>query len=128
MLRFTPWTDKQMDEIIGAILRGGVMASALVVLVGGILYLFHYGFSQPNYRIFHGEPSDLRHITGIIRDVLNSQDRGIIQFGLLLLIATPVVRVMFAVLAFALQRDRVYVLVTLIVLAVLLYSLVGSGR
>jgi uncharacterized membrane protein len=47
--------------------------------------------------------------------------------GLLLLIATPVARVAFSVLAFALQRDRTYIFVTLIVLGMLIYSLTGGG-
>ncbi|MGO9690281.1 MAG: DUF1634 domain-containing protein, partial [Syntrophobacteraceae bacterium] len=54
--------------------------------------------------------------------------RGMIQFGLLVLIATPVMRVFFTVVSFTIQRDRVYVGVTLIVLAVLLFSLSGAGR
>jgi uncharacterized membrane protein len=48
------------------------------------------------------------------------------QLGLLLLIATPIARVMFSAVAFAMERDRMYVGFTLIVLAVLLYSLFGS--
>ena len=51
------------------------------------------------------------------------EPRGLIQLGLLLLIATPVARVVFSVFAFARQRDWIYVVITLIVLAVLLYSL-----
>jgi len=119
------WTDEQMDLIIGAILRGGVLTSALVVASGGILYLFHYAFSTPHYGVFLGEPGTLRHVTRIFRDFLALDPRGIIQFGILLLIATPIVRVAFSILAFAMQRDRVYVLVTMIVLGVLLYSLTG---
>lgn len=128
MLYSKPWTDQQMDQIIGTILRVGVIISALAVLVGGVFYLKHYGFSQPDYRVFHGEPTDLSHIPGIIRDALSFNARGIIQLGLLLLIATPVVRVTFSIIGFAWQRDRVYVMVTLIVLALLLYSLAGGGR
>ena len=128
MLHPKPWTDQQMDDIIGAILRTGVIASALVVLAGGVLYLHRYGLGLPDYRIFHGEPTDLRRIRGIIEDAVALRARGIIQFGILLLVATPVVRVIFTSIAFALQRDRVYVVVTLIVLGVLLYSLVGGGR
>ena len=120
------WTDEQMDLIIGAILRGGVLTSALVVASGGILYLFHYAFSTPHYGVFLGEPGTLRHVTRIFRDFLALDPRGIIQFGILLLIATPITRVSFSVLAFAMQRDRVYVVVTLIVLGVLLYSLTGG--
>jgi len=128
MLHPKPWTDQQMDVVISVILRAGVIISSLIVLAGGILYLHHYGFGQPDYRVFHGEPTDLSKIPGIIRDAVAWRPRGIIQFGVLLLIATPIVRVTFTIIAFALQRDRVYVAVTLIVLAVLLYSLVGVGR
>jgi len=125
---FTPWTDERMDLAIAAILRVGVILSAVTVLIGGVFYLNRYGLTLPDYRVFHGEPSDLRFLSGIIRDTLDLRPRGIIQFGLLLLIATPIVRVSFAVVAFTLQRDRVYVIVTLIVLGVLLYSLLGGGR
>jgi uncharacterized membrane protein len=123
-----PWTDAQMDVAIAVILRAGVIISALIVLVGGVFYLQRYGLTVPDYRVFLGEPADLRSIPGIIADTLARRPRGIIQFGLLLLIATPIVRVTFAVVAFALQRDRVYVIVTLIVLGVLLYSLLGGAR
>ena len=44
----------------------------------------------------------------------------------MLLLATPVARVAFSVVAFALQRDRLYVAVTLVVLGILLYSIVGG--
>ncbi|MGA7578528.1 MAG: DUF1634 domain-containing protein [Desulfobaccales bacterium] len=120
------WTDQQMDIVIGVILRTGVIISAFVVLLGGVIYLHHFAYNRPLYRVFHGEPSDLRHITGIIRDAMALRGRGIIQFGLLLLIATPVARVAFSVVAFALQRDRLYVMVTLIVLGILLFSLIGG--
>jgi len=122
-----PWNDQQMDRIIGMILRVGVLISALVVLTGGVFYLRHYGFNVPEYGIFQGEPADLRNISGILQDALAFRARGIIQFGLLLLIATPVVRVSFSILGFALQRDKAYVMVTLIVLGLLLYSLIGGG-
>jgi uncharacterized membrane protein len=117
------WADEQVEQIVGNLLRAGVMAAAAVVLVGGILYLIRYGTAVPDYRVFHSEPSDLRSLSGIVRDAFSWRRRGLIQFGLLLLIATPVARVAFSVFAFALQRDRTYVLVTLIVLALLMYSL-----
>jgi uncharacterized membrane protein len=76
--------------------------------------------------VFQGEPADLRSISGIVMDAIALRSRGVIQFGLLLLIATPVARVAFSVVAFALERDRAYVIVTLIVLALLLYSIAGG--
>jgi uncharacterized membrane protein len=116
-----------MEQVVSTLLRIGVVVAALVVLVGGVLYLIRFGSTLPNYAVFRGEPADLRSVSGIIRDVLSLHARGLIQLGLLLLIATPVVRVAFSILAFALQRDRTYVVVTLIVLGVLIYSLAGGS-
>lgn len=121
------WTDERVEQIVGIILRSGVIIAALVTMSGAILYLIKFGSAMPNYAIFRGEPADLRSVTGIIRDVLYLHSRGVIQLGLLLLIATPVVRVAFSVAAFALERDRTYVFVTLIVLGILIYSLAGGG-
>jgi len=95
--------------------------------VGGVLYLFRYGVAFPDYAVFRGEPAGLRSVSGIITDALSFRIHSVIQLGLLLLIATPVARVAFCLLAFALQRDRTYVIVTLIVFAVLMCSLIGGG-
>src|ERR1039457_1896703 len=123
-----PLTDRQVDDIIGALLRYGVMLSASVVAAGGIWYLIQYGSSPPGYRVFRGEPEYLRHLRGIVSGIPGFHCRRMIQLGLVLLIATPVARVAFSVVAFVLQRDRTYVAITLIVLAVLLFSLTGRRR
>ena len=120
------WTEQQLENIVGNLLRVGVMLAAVVVFGGGVLYLIRHGAISPDYRVFHGEPADLRSVSGIVTDALALQSRGIIQLGLLLLVATPIARVAFSVFAFAQQRDRTYVIVTLVVFAVLLYSLVGG--
>ena len=120
------WTDARLDRVIGNLLRAGVLIAAAVVLAGGIVYLIHHGAASPAYRIFRGEPSNLRSVGGIVSGALAGRGRGLIQLGLLLLIATPVARVAFSVVGFALQRDRKYVIITLIVLGVLLFSLSGG--
>jgi uncharacterized membrane protein len=120
------WTDRRMDLVIGNLLRSGVLLSALVVLFGGVVYLLGHGESHTDYRVFRGEPSDLRSVGGILHDALAFNGTGIIQFGLLLLIATPVARVAFSIFGFAEEHDRLYVVVSSIVLLVLAYSLVGS--
>jgi uncharacterized membrane protein len=120
-------SDAEIDEIIGNLLRAGVIVSSLIVLVGGGLYLARHGTESPNYHIFWGEPSDLRKVLGILKFASSYSGRGIIQAGLLLLIATPVMRVAFTVISFTIQRDKVYIGVTLIVLAVLIFSLAGGG-
>ena len=121
------WTDRRMDEIIGNLLRFGVVLSALIVLFGAVIYLVRHGHSPTEYRVFRGEPTDLRSVRGILRDALALRGRGIIQLGLLFLIATPVARVAFSIFGFAEERDRMYVVVASIVLLVLLYSLIGSS-
>jgi uncharacterized membrane protein len=105
----------------------GVLLAGAVVLAGGILYIAQYGKTGTRgNRVFHGEPPELCSPRAIIVDACTGDSRGIIQLGLLLLIATPVARVVFSVIAFVLQRDRLYVVVTLLVLAVPAYSLAGG--
>ena len=110
-MRGPGWTDQQVDQIVGNLLRVGVIVAAAVVLAGGALYLAQHGQTTPDYRVFHGEPAYLRGISGIVSDARARHGRGLILLGLLLLLATPIARVAFSVLAFALQRDRTYVVV-----------------
>ena len=119
------WTDKQVNRVIGMLLRAGVIAAALVGVLGGALYLARVGAQTADYRVFRGEPSDLRSIRGIISGALALRSLSIVQLGLLLLIATPVARVALSLVTFILQRDRAYVVVTMIVLSLLLLSLSG---
>ena len=124
--RSRQWSDQNVEEWIGNLLRMGVTLAAAVVLFGGSVYLVRHGRTAPQFHVFKGEPTDLRTISGIVKDALTFHGRGLIQLGLLLLIATPVARVAFSAAAFAVERDRLYVVVTLIVLAVLMYSLTGG--
>jgi uncharacterized membrane protein len=122
----TRWTDSRMDAILGNLLRTGVTVAGAVVLVGAIVYLVRHGQATPDYHSFRGEPADLCSVAGVMADVCALRGRGIIQFGFLLLIATPVARVAISCLVFAFQRDRIYVVVSVIVLGLLLFSLVGG--
>ncbi len=119
-------SEERFELMIGNVLRAGVLASAAVVLTGAILYLFKYGRTAPHYAGFEVEADDLRHVTGIIGRAFRGSARGIIQAGLLLLIATPIARVITSVFVFAREKDRLYVAATLVVLAVLLFSLLGT--
>ena len=121
------FTDQKLENMVGNLLRAGVSLSAFVVMLGGVIYLVRHGRSPADYRVFQGEPSDLKTISGILREAIRFRGRGIIQLGLLLLIATPVVRVALSIWGFAEEHDRLYMIFTGIVLIVLLYSLLGSG-
>ena len=116
---------QRLDNVLGRLLITGVVLSAVVVLAGGIAYLITSGAVPEDYRLFKGEPTDLSHLGGIFRDAFSLNSRGVIQFGLILLIATPIARVAISLAAFLRERDWMYTAFTLIVLLALLYSLVG---
>jgi uncharacterized membrane protein len=117
---------ERVEQIMAIMLRAGVVLAAGVILSGGALYLWRHGQEQPVYTVFHGVPDTLKHPAGIWEGVLAGRGRAWIQFGLLVLIATPVSRVAFSVFAFERDHDWTYVVITLIVLAVLVSSLVGG--
>ena len=118
--------DHEVEVTIGRLLQVGVLLSAAVVIVGGIMFLAQHGHDPSDHHRFHGEPAELTSVSGVVRDALRLDSRGVIQAGLLLLVATPIVRVIFSVYAFARQGDWLYVVLTLIVLAILLYSLLAG--
>jgi uncharacterized membrane protein len=119
--------DQRMDQIMAVLLRSGVLLSASLVFVGGVVYLSRHDLPVINYRVFQGEPQELRTVGGILREAAKFHGRGLIQLGLLILIATPLARVLFSVVAFIYEKDWTYVAITMIVLALLCYSLFGGG-
>jgi len=119
--------DSRMETIMGRLLQVGVFAASVVVLTGGVLYVRAHSGVAVDYRTFVSEPAGLRSVSGLFRLLRAGNPVAVIQVGVLLLIATPIARVVFAVIAFALERDRLYVAVSLAVLAVLMISLVYSA-
>lgn len=118
------WTEYQFEQVMGNLLRFGVILSAGIVAIGGAIYLARHGMEQPNYQIFRGEPVEFRVLPNIVKSGLTlERRRSLIQLGLLVLIATPILRVAFSGYVFARQGDRIYVMITVTVLATLLYSL-----
>jgi uncharacterized membrane protein len=114
--------DAQMEVAMGRLLQTGVLLASAVVLTGGVLYLRAQHGAVPNYRSFSSEPANLRQLSEMGHGIATGDPATIIQLGILLLIATPVARVAFALIAFAIERDKLYVAVSLTVLSVLLLS------
>ncbi|NMG22300.1 DUF1634 domain-containing protein [Brasilonema bromeliae] len=119
-------SERQVEILVGNLLRYGVLIATAIVLFGGVLYLIYHGKEAPNYQIFRGEPPAFTSPEGVANSALSGRRRGIIQLGLLLLIATPVARVAFSLLAFMRQRDIIYIILTVIVLTGLMISLIGA--
>jgi uncharacterized membrane protein len=118
--------DRRLETIIGRLLQAGVLLAAATVLLGGALYLAVCHADHVNYQTFAAGGSDTRTLDGIVRSAAHFDSLGIIQLGLLLLIATPVARVGLAIAGFALERDRLYTVVSAIVLVILLASLLHA--
>jgi uncharacterized membrane protein len=115
--------DAQIELRLGRLLQRGVTLAALVLAVGGAIFLFRHGEEIPNYKRFHDVPPQFKSVSAILRGALDLEGRPLIQLGVLLMIATPVFRVAYAVWGFALERDWLYTAVSGIVLALLGYAL-----
>jgi uncharacterized membrane protein len=122
------WSDHQVEQLVGNLLRIGVLLAAGVTAAGGVGFLIHYGAAHADYRRFTPEAAEFRDLGAIVAGALRFDSRAVVQLGVVLLIATPIARVLLSLIAFVLQKDRLYIVITTIVLAVLLYSLVFSGR
>ena len=122
------WSDERIEQWVAALLRGGVYLAAGVTTLGGIALLVQDGRAIADYRVFHGEPAGLVSLHGVLSGVGRLESHSVVQFGLMLLIATPVARVLVSLVGFLLQRDRLYAAITAVVLTVLLFSLLLGGR
>ena len=109
-----------MENAMGNLLRIGVALAAAVVLAGAAWYLWANGLRPAGYHHFHPAKGGFRWLATW------PSPEALIQVGLLILIATPVARVIFSLVAFVLERDRAYVAITLAVLAILVYSIAAA--
>jgi uncharacterized membrane protein len=119
-------SEQHLELLLSNLLKYGVLIASAIVLLGGILYLISQGFEPADYHVFHGVTSEFRSPEGVINAILAGSRQGIIQLGLLVLIATPILRVVISLLTFVWRRDFVYIIVTSLVLAGLIYSLAGG--
>lgn len=117
--------DRRIELILGNLLRIGVITSASVVLLGAIIFIYRHGSEIPHYFQFHKQDFNLLSVKEMFEGILSFHGLSLMQLGIFLLVATPVLRVVFSVVAFIYERDLMYVIFTLIVLSVLLYSLFG---
>jgi len=118
--------DDRTEQVVANVLRLGVLIAAAVTLVGGVLYLMQAGATRPDYHVFHGQSSPLRSLAAVARGVAAGNAEAIVQAGVVLLSACPVARVALTLIAFAMRKDRLYALISAIVLVLLAYGLLGG--
>ena len=119
--------NKKMQQLIGSTLRVGVMTACCIAILGGIYYLISHGSeSIHDYYKFHGEPTTLTSLTGIFTGLFQFQAANWIQLGVLVLMLTPITRIILSLVDFAHQRDWLYVGITTIVFLVILSNSLGG--
>ena len=119
--------NKKMQQLIGSTLRIGVMTACCIAVLGGAYYLLRHGSEPvPDYYKFHGEPSSLTSLSGIFGGLLHLKAANWIQLGVLVLMLTPITRIILSLFDFAHQRDWLYVTITMIVFLVILSNSLGG--
>jgi uncharacterized membrane protein len=124
----TPTMDTKLQHLIGATLRSGVISASLTGIVGGAIFLAAHSGQSVSFHSFEGANTAYaspRQIVGQALAPIAHGDRGlaIAQLGIVILLLTPIIRVAFSVIGFAMENDRLYVAITCIVLATLMGSL-----
>jgi len=114
--------DADLEKIIGSLLRYGVLLSSVIVLTGGIVYLYRHGREIPQYHTFRGEPDKMRMLGPMLQAIGRGEGRPLIQLGLFVLIATPIARIIFSIFGYLFEKDYLYVVITGVVLFVLLLN------
>lgn len=120
------WSDHEVEQFVGRLLQVGVLVAAAVTILGALLLLAHEGGTPIDFGTLRPPTAGLHTVRGIVAGALALEPHAVVQLGLVLLVATPVARVALTLVAFALQRDRLYVGITLVVLALLVYGLAGG--
>ena len=118
--------DTDMQLLLGRVLRGGMVVSMSIVFFGGIIYLYRHGHEVPNYRVFTGVPPFVQHADTLFNGAFSLRGQAIIQIGIILLIATPIMRVVFSTIGFVLERDYLYTGISLVVLLIILISMLSG--
>lgn len=119
--------DRDIEVIVGTLLRYGVMTASAIVLMGGLYFLFQHGQAPvPSYHRFVGESIGYTTFSGILQGAIALQAKAIIQFGVMVLIATPILRILFSLIGFTIEKDRLYIVITLVVLCVIMLSTFGG--
>jgi len=119
---------ESMNVVIGRALRYGVILSGAIILLGTIGLLATNGLSDASGMLTYNAnvvPHDSLDVSlgGLVQGLVTFSAFSWIELGVIVLIATPVSRVLISVFLFAAERDRLYVLITSIVLTLLLFSI-----
>lgn len=119
----TKFTDNQLQSIIGNVLRYGVLSALTVTLLGGIILLAKDSQQVVSFSTFVEKDQNLFVVfKTILQGIKDWNGESIIFLGILLLFLTPALRLLLSLFSFILEKDAMYVVITLIVIAVIILS------
>lgn len=113
--------DKDLQSFIGNLLRWGVLIAMTIVLIGLVLYLFQYGRSAAGYGTF--DPKAVFRLHDFYSALKAGDSKAIMELGVIALIATPIARVLFTMIGFWLEKDKMYTFIAFLVLCIIACSL-----
>ncbi len=115
--------EKDFQMIVGNLLRYGVWTSLSVAFIGGIVYLMGHSTDIENYSVFKENDRNIFEVvTSVYQGVIQGNGESLIFFGIILLFLTPVFRVLLSLFSFLLEKDYLYVVITMIVILIILTS------
>ncbi|MHC0445014.1 DUF1634 domain-containing protein [Flavobacterium sp. 3-218] len=116
--------EKDFQTIIGNLLRYGVWISLSVAFLGGIVYLLHNGNQIEDYSVFKENDRNIFEvIAAIYNGAIQGNGESLIFTGIIFLFLTPVLRVLLSLFSFLLEKDYLYVGITLIVIMIIITSI-----
>ncbi|MBL0737547.1 DUF1634 domain-containing protein [Flavobacterium sp. GN10] len=124
MVQEEKFGEKDFQTIIGNLLRYGVWISLSVAFIGGIVYLIHNGNQIEDYSVFKENDRNIFEvIAAIYNGAIQGNGESLIFTGIIFLFMTPVLRVLLSLFSFLLEKDYLYVGITLIVIIIIIISI-----
>ncbi|GAA4122658.1 DUF1634 domain-containing protein [Flavobacterium chungbukense] len=124
MVQEEKFGEKDFQTIIGNLLRYGVWISLSVAFIGGIVYLINHGSQIEDYSVFKENDRNIFEvIAAIYQGAIQGDGASLIFTGIILLFLTPVLRVLLSLFSFLLEKDYLYVGITLIVILIIIISI-----
>jgi uncharacterized membrane protein len=118
--------DKDMQLLLSHVLRAGTIISVTIVFIGGVFFIYRHGQSISDYHKWNGIPNFIRTTSGIFHGIWALKGQAMIQLGIVMLIATPILRVIFSAIGFVLEKDYMYVGISLLVLGIIFFSMMSG--
>jgi uncharacterized membrane protein len=118
--------DAQLQNSLARVMLTGVLVAAAVMGAGLIWFVATHEGMPPGDHLFSGEPKYFENPVSMLERAVSlkaiGHRRSLIMVGVVLLLINPLIRVAFAAVGFAAQRNRLYTVISLAVLGVLLLS------